>query len=142
VRPDVFEITGIGSQGDGIAQTPAGPVFVPFALPGERARVAGDGTTELLSPPTLQRETPLCRHFGSCGGCVAQHMAAQIYAEWKRGIVTEAFRRRGLTPTVSEMMRLPARSRRRATFTARQEGGVLQLGYHQRRSRRLIAIEE
>ena len=34
------EIGGLGAQGDGIAQTPDGPSFVPFALPGERWREA------------------------------------------------------------------------------------------------------
>ena len=28
-------ISRLGAQGDGIADTPGGPVFVPFALPGE-----------------------------------------------------------------------------------------------------------
>ena len=32
---ETFEIARLGAQGDGIAETAAGPVFVPFTLPGE-----------------------------------------------------------------------------------------------------------
>ena len=28
-------ITGLGHRGDGVAETPAGTVYVPYALPGE-----------------------------------------------------------------------------------------------------------
>ena len=30
-----FDIARLGAQGDGVAETERGPVFVPFALPGE-----------------------------------------------------------------------------------------------------------
>jgi 23S rRNA (uracil1939-C5)-methyltransferase len=36
------EITRLGAQGDGVAERPDGPIFVPFTLPGERVRVAVD----------------------------------------------------------------------------------------------------
>ena len=36
-----FEIVRLGAHGDGIAETPDGPRFIPFALPGER--VSDDG---------------------------------------------------------------------------------------------------
>ena len=68
------EITRLGSQGDGIAETPEGTQYVPFALPGERVRMTEDGPPEMLSPPSPDRAAPICRHFGVCGGCVAQHM--------------------------------------------------------------------
>ena len=39
-----LEIARLGAQGDGIADTPAGPVFIGRCLPGERivAEVRGD----------------------------------------------------------------------------------------------------
>ena len=33
--PDVLRIIRLGAQGDGVADTPDGPVHVPQALPGE-----------------------------------------------------------------------------------------------------------
>src|SRR6185436_1568873 len=92
--PEV-DIVRLGAQGDGIAETPAGPTYVPFALPGERVRTMAEGLPQLLSPPSGDRREPICRHFGTCGGCVAQHMSEDLYARWKRDIVLEAFRQRG-----------------------------------------------
>ena len=44
---------------------------------------------ELLSAPSPERREPSCRHFATCGGCVAQHMSELLYASWKRGIVVD-----------------------------------------------------
>ena len=91
------EIVRLGAQGDGIAEAADGrPRFVPFALPGERVRVIDDAMPEVVGPASPDRRAPICRHFGICGGCVAQHMSDALYADWKRGIVVEAFRQRGL----------------------------------------------
>ena len=35
-----FTISRFGAQGDGIAQTESGPVFIPFTLPGETVTAA------------------------------------------------------------------------------------------------------
>jgi 23S rRNA (uracil1939-C5)-methyltransferase len=139
---DEIEIARLGAQGDGIAETAGGPRYIPFALPGERVRVGGEGLPELLSSPSTDRQQPLCRHFTTCGGCVAQHMSEPLYAGWKRGIVVEALRQRSLDTEVGPLLRVAAGTRRRATFTARQESGGIVLGYHRRRSHELFAVEE
>jgi 23S rRNA (uracil1939-C5)-methyltransferase len=70
-------------------------------------------------------------------------MGDRLYAQWKHAIVDGAFRQRGLAPQVAPLRRVAPASRRRAVLTARrQEGGRVALGYHARRSRRLVAIEE
>jgi 23S rRNA (uracil1939-C5)-methyltransferase len=144
-RPDELEIAALGAQGDGIAETAAGRVYVPFALPGERVEAGAGGEPRLLSQPSPDRVAPLCRHFGVCGGCVAQHMGERLYAEWKRGIVIAALGQHGLAPAVGPLHRMPPASRRRAVLTARREvrqGGRIVLGYHRRRSPDLVGIEE
>ena len=35
-----FHIARLGAQGDGIADTESGPLFIPFALPGETVTAA------------------------------------------------------------------------------------------------------
>jgi 23S rRNA (uracil1939-C5)-methyltransferase len=135
-----LQITRLGAQGDGIAETEAGPRYVPFALPGER--VEPGGGPRLLSAPSAERATPLCRHFGTCGGCVAQHMNQRLYGAWKHDIVAAAFRQRGLMPTIAPLSRVPPGTRRRAVLTARREGKRIVLGYHRRRSIELIDIKE
>lgn len=142
-----LEITALGAQGDGIAATVPGeretPRFVAFALPGERVRVDGDGPPSLISPPNPDRAQPLCRHFGVCGGCAAQHMGDRLYAEWKRAIVVEAFRQRGLAPDIAPLHRVAPGTRRRAVLTGqRRHDGHAILGYHRRKSPDLVDIEE
>src|SRR4051794_12485839 len=68
-------ITRLGHRGDGVADTPGGPVFVPYALPGETVEVeAVPGHPERrhllrIENASAQRVTPVCPHFGLCGGC-------------------------------------------------------------------------
>jgi 23S rRNA (uracil1939-C5)-methyltransferase len=132
----------VGVHGDGVAETPdvpGGSVFVPFALPGETwlpSTTAGR-TRYAQAPqstPNSDRVMPVCQHFGTCGGCVAQHMAPNLYSEWKRGIVVEAFRQRGLDAGVGPLAGVAAHSRRRAAFTAVRAGSQILLGYHERAS--------
>lgn len=129
-----FEVVRLGARGDGIAEAAEGPRYLPFALPGERVRAEGAGLPELLSAPNPERRAPACRHFGVCGGCVAQHMGERLYADWKRGIVEDALRKRGLRAELAPLRAIAAASRRRAVMTGRcLEGGSL-LGYHPRGS--------
>lgn len=137
-----FEIVRLGAQGDGVAETQGGLRFVPFALPGERVRVTGDGSPDLISPPSPDRKAPVCRHFGVCGGCVAQHMQPALYADWKRSIVVAAFRQQGLEADVAPLVPVALGSRRRAVLTARRKGGDIALGYHRRASHQIFAMQE
>src|SRR5438067_11599656 len=68
-------ITRLAHRGDGVADTPAGPLFVPYTLPGETVtveRMPGQPdrrhlvNIEAASP---ERIAPVCPHFGTCGGC-------------------------------------------------------------------------
>src|SRR5262245_6768265 len=97
---------------------------------------------EIIGPVSPDRRAPICRHFGICGGCVAQHMRDQLYADWKRGIVVEAFRQRGLTPEIGPLLRVPPGSRRRAVLTCQRTGHAVTLGYHRRRSHDLFDLAE
>lgn len=138
-----LDIVRLGAQGDGIAETASGPRYVPFALPGERVRIAGSGMPEVVSLASSDRVAPVCRHFGVCGGCVAQHMSDRLYADWKRSIVVDAFRHHGLQSEIAPLRRIALGSRRRAVLTARSDAsGSVALGYHRRKSTDLIDIEE
>jgi 23S rRNA (uracil1939-C5)-methyltransferase len=138
-----FDIVRLGAQGDGIAETAAGPRYVPFALPGERVRLSVRDLPEIVSGVTAGRAAPVCRHFGICGGCVAQHMSNRLYADWKRAIVVDALRQHGLDPPVAPLQRIAPGSRRRAVLTARKDRhGAVRLGYHRRKSGEQIEIVE
>ena len=145
--PDTVElaITGLGAHGDGLAMHEGEPVFVPGALPGERVRVALDGARGRLSEvltPASGRAVPVCRHFGVCGGCVAQHMPAAVYQDWKRRMVTSAFAQRGISAEIGPLATIAGASRRRAVLTARRNGRDVELGYHRQASDTLVPIGE
>ena len=138
-------IQRLGAQGDGIADTPRGPVFVPFALPGETVTAAiNKDRADLIAviEASSQRVEPACRHFGTCGGCSLQHLEASAYQAFKRGTLVTALRQRGIDVEVAELVACPPASRRRVTWTAqRAETGIV-LGYRKAMSHEIVDIEE
>ncbi len=138
-----LEIARLGALGDGVAETPAGPVYVARALPGElvAVEVAGDrGKLVAIERASAERVPPACRHFGSCGGCVSQHIGERLYRDWKRDMVRTAFAHRGLEPAIEDMVAVPPGRRRRATFAVLRQGSRTLLGFHEEGSHVLVAI--
>ena len=152
-QPDKFlEVTvgSIGARGDGIAESPMGPLYIPYAAPGDRLRVRiggprGDGRTariEAILDPAPDRADPVCRHFGACGGCSVQHLSAPAIAGLKRSLVATALRRKALPDeTVKETVTAPPESRRRVSL-AFHRGGATVLGFNERASRQILNIRE
>ena len=139
-------IDRLGAQGDGIAESPGGPLFVPFTLPGERvmAEVARDGKhADCLAvlDASPERVAPVCPHFGACGGCSLQHIETQAYLAWKRELVVQALASRGLDVQVEPVRPVPLGSRRRATFSLERRGKDAVLGYRRARSHDTIETE-
>ncbi|MFA5956258.1 class I SAM-dependent RNA methyltransferase [Hyphomicrobium sp.] len=139
-----LSIIRLGAQGDGVADIDGRNIFVPFALPGERiaAEIEGErGHLLRVLEPSPERVAPVCKHFRRCGGCSVQHLAPDAYAAWKRGLVIDAFKARGLEPDVGPLQRLAGKRRRAALKAVRSEAGI-ELGFHEAASHDLIAIEE
>ena len=136
-------VVALDSNGNGV--TPNGAI-VPLALPGERARVRLEGKrAELVETleASPERAEPICRWFGRCGGCAAQHMSASLYREWKRGLVIEALKREGVSAKVEELVDAHGAGRRRATFHARfPHGQPDEVGFMRARSHDIIAIDD
>ena len=138
-------IERLGAQGDGIAESADGPLFVPFALPGERVKVEPNGATghaELvgLIEASPMRVEPVCPHFGACGGCALQHLETGAYLAWKRDLVAAALKARGLQAEVDPIRQVPLASRRRASLTLGRGKDGLLLGYRRARSHDLIDV--
>ncbi len=145
VTEETLRIERFGAQGDGVAAGADGPVFIPYTAPGDlvRAQVKGDrGRILDIVEPSPDRRTPPCRHFGTCGGCVAQHLADAPYTEWKRRQIVEALAARGLATEVETPVRSPELSRRRAVFAARRAKGGWRIGFRARGSRDLVPLSE
>ena len=138
-------IDRLGHRGDGIVDEGGQQLFVPFTLPGERVEFDRDGErAELLRvlEPSADRIEPVCRHFGVCGGCQLQHLAAAPYLDFKRSLVAHAFEQRGIDAVIDPTIAVPIAGRRRVVFAARKIKGSAVLGYSQRMSHDLIDIEE
>jgi len=145
------EIRSLGAQGDGIAMVGEARIFVPFALPGERVRCEivgrrGDGWTarliEIVSP-SPQRIAAPCPHFGTCGGCMLQHLDDDVYRAWKRGLVETALRQRGLDlPPEAPLIATAPATRRRARFAAERAREGLLFGFHAPESEAIVSIAE
>lgn len=140
---DAGEVTigRLGAQGDGVAETASGPVYVPFALPGERWQLSPDAPAVRLSS-SPQRVTPPCRHFGTCGGCIAQHMADGLYNAWKHDVVAQAFAHRGIDARIASLRRVSPASRRRAFFGVTHNDDGITLGFREEGQHRLVDLAE
>lgn len=140
-----FEISRLGAQGDGIAETASGPVFIRHALPGEvvTAALTGD-RAELISilERSGQRIEPACRHFGMCGGCALQHFETGAYLDWKRDRVVEALRRRRVPAEVGDIVACAPHTRRRIVLSARRTSSGVLIGYNRAHSHTIFDVEE
>jgi 23S rRNA (uracil1939-C5)-methyltransferase len=138
-------IAAMGRQGDGVAETPGGRVHVAFTLPGERVEIARDGERGTLLnvlEPASQRIAPVCRHFGTCGGCALQHWQAEPYLAWKRSLVIDALAREGVSAEVAATVPAHGAGRIRAVFHAGRGEKKDAVGFAKRRSHEIVAVEE
>jgi 23S rRNA (uracil1939-C5)-methyltransferase len=137
-------IARLGAKADGIAEGPT-PVFVPFALPGERVTIERDGERAHLvsvDAPSPEREQAFCPYFGVCGGCATQHMRHGFYQSWKRDIVAGALSRARLDGPLEALVDAHGEGRRRVTLHARfPDGGVMRVGYMEARSHHIVEID-
>lgn len=136
-------IERLGHLGDGIAQGPDGPVYVPGMLPGEEieGELLGDSLQGAkIVTPSADRVKPPCSHARTCGGCLMQHARDSLVADWKLGIVRGALSGQGLEAVLRPIVTSPPKSRRRATLAARRTKGGTMIGFHARGSDLLIPV--
>jgi 23S rRNA (uracil1939-C5)-methyltransferase len=127
------------------------PVFVPFALPGERVRLHlveekhSYARAELLeiveaSPGRIQ---PRCRFFGICGGCHYQHMPYASQLEVKSGILLDQLSRIGKVnnPPIQPVQNCPTpwNYRNQVQFHLGSDG---RLGFQAPNSSQVVAVSE
>ena len=95
---------------------------MPYTAPGDVVRVEDGKLAEIVSPGP-HRATPVCRHFGTCGGCALQHLDEQTYRTFKRDLVIQALAQRGIeNPTVNAPIVVAPKTRRRAALPSRMRG--------------------
>ncbi len=139
----------IGHAGDGIGRFHDHPVYIPFALPGDRLTVRlterrGEGYVAEATAETarkIERETPPCSHFECCGGCQLQHLPTEDYRHWKQTQVENALGARGFTDIdIKPLIPGHPAARRRLRLAFDKSGKNIQLGLRARQSRAVIPI--
>jgi 23S rRNA (uracil1939-C5)-methyltransferase len=98
-----LEVVDISTEGKAIAKHEGLVVFIEGAVPGDQVDVmvhrkkssfAEARVHNLLKPSTLRVE-PVCRHFGTCGGCKWQNLSYEAQLNFKQKYVHDAFTRIG-----------------------------------------------
>ncbi|HPW12188.1 MAG TPA: 23S rRNA (uracil(1939)-C(5))-methyltransferase, partial [Thermomonas sp.] len=134
--PKSLDIVNLTHDGRGVARWPDGPhagktVFVTGALPGEtvlvqqtaRSRNFDEAKTLEVVQASPDRVTPRCPHFGTCGGCVLQHLAEDKQIEAKQGVLLDNLQRIGHVTPQSVLPPLRGDSwgyRRKGRFSVRR----------------------
>lgn len=139
-----LKIAHVAGQGDGVAHTPAGPVFAPLTLPGETVRgevVDGRMETPEIIEASPDRIAPVSPQYGDCGGCSLQHWASGPYLDWKRDLVVSTLARERIETEVEATVAAPPGTRRRLALHARRlDDGRVVLGFKARKSWRLVEV--
>jgi 23S rRNA (uracil1939-C5)-methyltransferase len=141
-------IDDFGHRGDGVAHGVAGPIYVPYALPGEIVEVDSwpghPDRRKLLRimVPSAERIEPVCSHFGVCGGCAVQHWRTAHYRAWKRNLVVTALRDAGIGVEVDDLIDAHGEGRRRCVMHARRgTHDILEVGYAALHAHRIVPID-
>jgi len=106
VRPgDTLDlvISDLAFGGNGVARKDGYAIFVKGALPGQtvtaritkRKKSFAEARIEAVLVPSPDQVEPECRHFGSCGGCLWQHLDYAKQAEAKARQVADCLARIG-----------------------------------------------
>jgi 23S rRNA (uracil1939-C5)-methyltransferase len=144
----VFE--DITHEGAGVGKINGYPLFVPYALPGEKALVKvvhvkknfGFGKVLNRLQVSEERVDPPCNVYEKCGGCQLQHMSYEMQLDMKRKQVENTLRKIGhiegipIHDTIG--MEEPWRYRNKVQIPVGSKNGELITGFYRQRSHDII----
>ncbi|OIJ14145.1 23S rRNA (uracil-5-)-methyltransferase RumA [Anaerobacillus arseniciselenatis] len=152
-KNELLEVTieDLTHEGAGVAKIEGYALFIPKALPGERAKIKvvkvnkGYGFAKLIE--VLEKsedrvdETP-CPIFDQCGGCQLQHLSYAGQLKQKQKQVRNVLERIGHIHNITVHSTLgmgdPWRYRNKAQVPFAQREGGLVAGFYQERSHEII----
>lgn len=148
---DPVRIARLGHRGDGIAETPDGPLYVAGALPGELVEVArppstsAPGKAKLLGvvEPSPERAFAFNPDVPACGGCGLRHLVPAAQLAWKRSLVADALGFAGIGAEIEPCVDAHGAGRRRATFHARMGADkAMRVGFMEAGSHAVVDLGE
>ena len=147
-------ISDFGMNGEGVLKVGAYPVFVPFAIVGEKVRAkvnyakkdcAFADLIEVLTPSN-SRVKPRCPYFGRCGGCDLQHIEPALQEEIKREQLIRVMRKNaGLDVVPDEVVSggmWGYRNKLALPFGRMGRQGKVVLGFYEKRSHKVVPLKE
>ncbi|MBA3816823.1 MAG: 23S rRNA (uracil(1939)-C(5))-methyltransferase RlmD [Parachlamydiaceae bacterium] len=135
------EVLRLAFGGEGIIHQEGLIIFVPFTAPGDRItyriirRKKNFAFGELIDiqQPSVQRISPKCRYFGTCGGCQLQHLNYANQLDYKRQSIQDALVRQAKLTDIVVPPVVPAKQqwsyRRRISLTLKPSQGYFLAGY-------------
>ncbi|MCA1024453.1 23S rRNA (uracil(1939)-C(5))-methyltransferase RlmD [Cytobacillus kochii] len=154
-KNDYIDVTfeDLTHEGAGVAKVDGYPLFVPNALPGEKAQIKvlktskGYGFGKLIETyeESPYRVTAPCPIYKECGGCQLQHLSyeGQLLAKQKqvRDVLTRIGKLENVTvhPTIG--MSDPWRYRNKSQVPIGEHEGGLIGGFYQQRSHQIIDMK-
>lgn len=149
-------ITGVceafGTNGEGIVRVGGVTLFVPFLLPGERAKLKilklkgkiGYAKAEEIFTPAEVRRRPRCPVFFKCGGCGLQHLRYGEQLKFKTELVRDALKKIGgleVSVLPCERSEKEYGYRNKLQLPIGRQGRENVVGFYAERSHRIIGTE-
>ncbi|WP_112179854.1 23S rRNA (uracil(1939)-C(5))-methyltransferase RlmD [Paraliobacillus zengyii] len=140
----------ITHEGNGVGKINGYPLFVPYALPDETAKVKvikvkknfAIGKLIELEKTSSERVEPPCNVYFQCGGCQLQHMSYTMQVDMKRNQVNNSLKKVGhiqdviVHPTIG--MVDPWRYRNKVQIPVAEKNGGLITGFYRKKSHEII----
>lgn len=145
--PFELDIERYSHDGRGIGLHQGRVVMVANAMPGERVTVKleqantklwqGKATAHIIA--SERRQTPVCRYYGDCGGCVLQHVPQQDQIALKQQSLEDHLRRNKISQyELAAPISLQENGyRHRARFQVSKKGDV---GFFNQKGNRITPI--
>ncbi|UTR07550.1 23S rRNA (uracil(1939)-C(5))-methyltransferase RlmD [Alkalihalobacillus sp. LMS6] len=147
-------IEDLTHDGSGVAKVDGYALFIPQALPGEKAEIKvvktkkgyGFGRLMNLVKESPHRVEPPCPIFHQCGGCQIQHMDYDAQLHMKQKQVKDVMERIGKLPDVPVHavvgMDEPWRYRNKSQVPVAFQRGELVAGFYAKRSHHIVDMDE
>lgn len=147
-------IKSLAHDGRGVTHVDGKAVFVDDALPGEDVEFIytdirkdyAEAKVVAVHTKAPERVDPACAHYGVCGGCSFQHVAASAQITLKQGLLQEQFTRIGKVtasewwePLVGPHWGYRRKARMGVKYVAKKERVLV--GFRERRQQFLAEIE-